>query len=513
MRKKKDVIFRHSVPKVRCAYLEIWRGLIQIPAQAVSVALLGIAVVTVYLVSNQFDHTRAVNLFALSPTEAKIADDVALRSVAHIPAASKVPRSKNSEDDNSILDRATQDEVEAEALVQPKISQHNRKKVQRSQSLYSGSHVSGDPIGVHTGHLANADGLRALKMGPLHMGASDLAALKAEQEQIADTQINGLKAELRSLTENRQQILNSLALQRQSSAVKAAHDEAIADRVRLHRAVGTATTRNLRLAMRAEALARKRAIEARAVARNEVAIAQVERQRAARLEAQQQAAIAAASAAEAAAHERARARRSHRARRYHTAMRAYTSQLQKYVATDMDLLGQLRSAEDSAAVEPHIADSGLWRQPAGPADLPDVDPALFMNNAPLRDEDGLAAFKAVRGATQLSQTSGPAGGGPLGRVLSQELRGLDRLQLAAAKSSAAALPARAARRRPGGGLAEPMKLAMGAEAAAADAAASEGPAAAAAADGVRISAAQRPVALVRIPLGAHEVRRPPPTPP
>ena len=489
--------------------------LIKISPQVSCIGLLGFLFLAGYLESKSSKNLQTT-LFSLSPTEAKVEDDIALQSVVHIPdvKTSKAPSGTQNVHQESILEKASKDEREAEALVAPKKVNANPQKPPLhptpSQSLYSGVHSSGDPLGSHTGHLGNADGLHALKIGPLHLGASDLAALKSEQEHIADTQIYGLRAELRSLTENRREILNSLTLQRQSSAVKAAHDEAIADRVRLHRAVGTAATRNLRLAMRAASLARKRAIEAKAIVRNELAIEQVERQRAARLEAQRQAAIATASAAEAAAVSRARAQRADRTRRYHTAMRAYTAQLQRYVATDMDLLGRLRDAEDSAAVGPHIEGSGLWRQPAGPTDLPDVDPALFMGDAPLRDADSLASYKAVHGATQLSQT--PTGSS-VSRALHQErreLRRLDRLQRDAADGTSANRRRKMSRRRREW-LPNPIKLSIDVADSSSSAAASpytsiEQRDSTALPDGTRISAARRPVALVRIPLGAREVR-------
>ena len=162
-------------------------------------------------------------------------------------------------------------------------------------------------------------------------------------------------------------------------------------------------------------------------------------------------------------------------------------QVQKYVAEDMNALGQLKSAEDKASVRPQL-DTSVWQQPPTPADLPEVDPALFMGNAPLRDADSLANFKETKGTTQLHEMDGSAGDsiGRAARRAHRELARLDQLRSRRQRKHAAASVSPS----------EPIKL---------DTSAVRELDGAALADGEHIRHMKQPVGVVRVPLGGNQV--------
>jgi len=250
----------------------------------------------------------------------------------------------------------------------------------------------------------------------LHDAQGDLSA-------VTQTQLNGLNSELQTLASTKQSIVQSLQLQRQSTAAKMASDSMYANHVRLNRAMSTSSSRQLRSAMRAAQMAEQRAREASVIQANQDAIARLQMQRVASLQSQNQQALAAAANAESQLRAAEAYKRSNVDRRYHSAMAGYTSSLQGSVADDMLTLDRLKVAEEAAAPGPHVI-SSVWEQPPTGSTLPDVDPNLFMNDAPLRDIDSLtdAEYKQKGGTTELAQT---------GAAKTQKLAALPRNQAVA----------------------------------------------------------------------------------
>jgi hypothetical protein len=224
---------------------------------------------------------------------------------------------------------------------------------------------------------------------------------------VTQTQLNGLNNELQSLASTKQNIVNSLTVQRQQTAAKMASDAMYADHVRLNRATATTSSRQMRSAMRAAQMAEQRAREASVIQANQDAIARLQMQRVATFQGQNQMALAAAANSESQLRAAEAYKRSNTDRRYHQAMSGYTSSLQGSVADDMLTLNRLKVAEEAAAPGPHVI-SSVWEQPPTGSTLPDVDPNLFMNDAPLRDIDSLtsAEYTQTAGTTELGQKGG-----------------------------------------------------------------------------------------------------------
>jgi len=131
-------------------------------------------------------------------------------------------------------------------------------------------------------------------------------------------------------------------------------------------------------------------------------------QRVSTLQGQNQMALAAAANSESQLRAAEATKRAGTDRRYHQAMSGYTSSLQGSVADDMLTLNRLKVAEEAAAPGPHVI-SSVWEQPPTGSTLPDVDPDLFMNDAPLRDIDSLTdpEYKQKPGSTaELVQKAG-----------------------------------------------------------------------------------------------------------
>jgi hypothetical protein len=384
-----------------------------------------LALVSVAVLSGHLGTAVAprASLFALDPDELAVNNDAILQSLATTP--SKAAKSwgdvatmdlKSASSDSQMLKQAQADEDEANELAGDDQAQ--------LQALYSGTFSTGDSLGLHTGSLGNYDTLQALQGLPKMVGASmndDHGDLSA----VTQTQLNGLTSELQSLSSSKQSIVNSLALQRQSTAAKMASDAMYADHVRLNRATATTTSRQMRAAMRAAQMAEQRAREASVIQANQDAIAKLQMQRVAALQGQSQMALAAAADAESQMRAAEAAKRAGTDRRYQSAMAGYTSSLQGSVADDMLTLNHLKVAEEAAAPGPHVI-SSVWSKPPMGSTLPDVDPNGnngvvdaagdpwgFMNDAPLRDPDSLMdpEYKQSKASTMsLAQTEGAKGG-------------------------------------------------------------------------------------------------------
>ena len=370
----------------------------------VSLAMLALAAV-VFLTSSipSPNETRSA-LFALDPDELAVNNDAILQSLAVTPGKmakawgnkATAALASASADDNMIL-KAKEDEDEANELAGDDQAQ--------LQALYSGTFNTGDSLGLHTNSLGNYDTMQALQNLPQTMGSAmndDHGDLSA----VTQTQLNGLTSELQSLSSTKQSIVNSLTVQRQATAAKMASDAMYADHVRLNRATATTSSRQMRAAMRAAQMAEQRAREASVIQANQDAIARLQMQRVATLQGQNQMALAAAANAESQLRAAEAYKRSNIDRRYHQAMSGYTSSLQGSVADDMLTLNRLKVAEEAAAPGPHVI-SSVWEKPPVGSTLPDVDPNLFMNDAPLRDIDSLtsAEYKQSPGSTtELAQT-------------------------------------------------------------------------------------------------------------
>jgi hypothetical protein len=343
-------------------------------------------------------------------------------------------------------------------------------------------------------------------------------ASSSDSESDADLKdkLSGLDSKLQSL---------SLASALHPRALSAFSNTRYTDDLRFHSAVNQQDGWGIRQDLNAARVAAKRADEANVIANNEMAIADAQARRVARLQARQAAARNVAAAVEAHMRGAADSRRAAKAGAYDSAMRGFTGKLQGYVAQDMDTLGRLKHVEDSAAFGPHVA-SGLFRQAPTPAGLPDVDPATFMGNAPFRDADSLADYKAAPGSTTELSEQPPAGGADsISRVMRQERRQLARLTKMAAGGAAAALASPtddsdAAGLAPTQALNEqPLSGDAAGPAAAAGQSFTSFPTGEKAADGALgdrdvealddgalIRDARPAVGVVRIPLGAHEVR-------
>lgn len=367
-----------------------------------ALAALAVAAVAVLTASMSEPAPRAA-LFALDPDELAVNNDAILQSLAVTPGKAAKAWGKvattalaSADADNKMLVKAQADQDEASELAGDDQAQ--------LQALYAGTFNTGDSLGLHTASQGNYDTLQALQNLPKTAG-SDLNDDQGDLSAVTQTQLNGLNSELQSLASTKQSIVNSLKLQRQSTAAKMASDSMYADHIRLNRATATTSSRQLRAAMRAAQMAEQRAREASVIQANQDAIARVQMQRVANLQAHNQQALAAAANAESQLRAAEAYKRANVDNRYHTAMAGYTSSLQGSVADDMLTLNRLKVAEEAAAPGPHVI-SSVWEQPPTGSTLPDVDPNLFMNDAPLRDIDSLtdAEYKQKGGTTELAQT-------------------------------------------------------------------------------------------------------------
>lgn len=105
----------------------------------------------------------------------------------------------------------------------------------------------------------------------------------------------------------------------------------------------------------------------------------------------------------------------------------------------MATLGQLKIAEEKAAFGPRIGTS-TWQEPPHSNDLPDIDPSMFMGDAPFRNETTLPEFKQADSTQQLSEQDVPQvtaedNGDSILRVMheaNEELKVLDGRKAAAA---------------------------------------------------------------------------------
>jgi hypothetical protein len=413
--------------------------------------------------------------------------------------------------DSAIITQAKKDEMAAEQL-----AAEDKKELKSVRALSSAQSLRFD---------TDAD------LGPSAPDVSD-GTDASESADDLDKQLSAVDSKLQSL---------NVAPLYQSRSMASFGASRHTDDVRFHTAVNSVDGWSIRRALNAARVAAKRAADAKVIANNEMAIADAESRRVARLRAQQAAARDGAAHVEATMRRASDARRAAKAGAFGSAMRSYTGQLQGFVAKDMDTLGRLKHAEDSAAFGPHVA-SGLWRQAPTPSALPDVDPATFMGDAPFRDADSLADYKAVRpgATTQLAERAPGAGAGgaqaaldgdSIARAMVQERRQLARLtRMASGARGGSALSAAAAGgAAPWGtdaaGLAPTQALEQAAGAGGSGAAPPAGEAftsfATGAArgaaggdvsvsdldDGALITDARPAVGLVRVPLGAHEVRR------
>jgi len=367
-------------------------------------ALAGLALTAVVVLSARMPGNPTA-LYALDPDELQVNNDAILQSLAATPAkaakvwgAAATTALASADDDSKKIAQAQADEDEANELAGDDQAQ--------LQALYSGTFNTGDSLGMHTGSLGNYDTLQALQSLPQTVG-SDMHDQHGDLSAVTQTQLNGLNSELQSLASAKQNIVNSLTVQRQATAAKMASDSMYANHVRLNRATATTSSRQLRASMRAAQMAEQRAREASVIQANQDAIARMQMQRVATLQAQNQQALAAAANSESQLRAAEAYKQAGITRRYHQAMAGYTSNLQGSVADDMLTLNRLKVAEEAAAPGPHVI-SSVWSQPPTGSTLPDVDPSLFMNDAPLRDIDSLtdAEYKQTKGTVELAQKGG-----------------------------------------------------------------------------------------------------------
>ena len=395
-----------------------------------ALAALALAVVVVLTAKIRLTPAPRTALFALGAGELAVDNDAILQSLAATPGRASTAwgsvaasARKSAVADTQMLTQATADEAEAKELASDDQAQ--------LQALYSGTFNTGDSLGLSTGSLGNYDTLQALQSLPKSLGASmhdDHGDLSA----VTQTQLNGLTSELQSLSQQKQSITNSLALQRQQTAAKMASDAMYADHVRLNRATATSTSRQMRAAMRAAQMAEQRAREASVIQANQDAIAKLQMQRIAELQGQNQAALAAAASAESQLRAAEAYKRAGTDRNYQDAMAAYTTSLQSSTADDMLTLNRLKVAEEAAAPGPHVM-SSVWSKPPTGSVLPPIDPngmgavdpdggAVdangepwgFMNDAPLRRFDaepgGLMdpEYKQAAGTSETLKQTGDA---------------------------------------------------------------------------------------------------------
>ena len=395
-----------------------------------ALAALALAAVVVLTANMRLTPAPRTALFALGAGELAVDNDAILQSLAATPGRASTAwgsvaasARKSALADTQMLTQATADEAEAKELASDDQAQ--------LQALYSGTFNTGDSLGLSTGSLGNYDTLQALQSLPKSLGASmhdDHGDLSA----VTQTQLNGLTSELQSLSQQKQSITNSLALQRQQTAAKMASDAMYADHVRLNRATATSTSRQMRAAMRAAQMAEQRAREASVIQANQDAIAKLQMQRIAELQGQNQAALAAAASAESQLRAAEAYKRAGTDRKYQDAMAAYTTSLQSSTADDMLTLNRLKVAEEAAAPGPHVI-SSVWSKPPTGSVLPPIDPngmgavdpdggAVdangepwgFMNDAPLRRFDaepgGLMdpEYKQAAGTSETLKQTGAA---------------------------------------------------------------------------------------------------------
>jgi len=369
------------------------------------VALAALALAAVVFLTATSPQPRTA-LFSLDPDELAVNNDAILQSLAITPGKSarvwgnRVTSALASADaDSRMITKAQADESEANELASDDQAQ--------LQALYSGTFNTGDSLGLHTNSLGNYDTMQALQSLPQTVG-SEMNDDHGDLSAVTQTQLNGLNSELQSLATSKQSIVDSLTVQRQATAAKMASDAMYADHVRLNRATATSSSRQMRSAMRAAQIAEQRAREASVIQANQDAIARLQMQRVATLQGQNQMALAAAANSESQLRAAEATKRAGTDRRYHQAMSGYTSSLQGSVADDMLTLNRLKVAEEAAAPGPHVI-SSVWEQPPTGSNLPDVDPDLFMNDAPLRDIDSLTdpEYKQKPGSTaELVQKGG-----------------------------------------------------------------------------------------------------------
>lgn len=370
----------------------------------VALAALALAAV-VFLTASMPEAQPRTALFSLDPDELAVNNDAILQSLAVTPGkAAKAwgntatSALASADADSKMITKAQADESEANELASDDQAQ--------LQALYSGTFNTGDSLGLHTNSLGNYDTMQALQSLPQTVG-SNMDDNHGDLSAVTQTQLNGLNSELQSLATSKQSIVNSLTVQRQATAAKMASDSMYADHVRLNRATATTSSRQMRGAMRAAQMAEQRAREASVIQANQDAIARLQMQRVATLQGQNQMALAQAANSESQLRAAEATKRAGTDRRYHQAMSGYTSSLQGSVADDMLTLNRLKVAEEAAAPGPHVI-SSVWEQPPTGSTLPDIDPDLFMNDAPLRDIDSLTDPEYMQkpgSTTELAQKS------------------------------------------------------------------------------------------------------------
>ena len=366
--------------------------------QAVLLGILGIAVVAV-IVSLPLRITR-LELFSYDSSHTEWNSAAVLQNLLNAPKmeARRYGHKVQLYDQeaakySAIVAKAKLDEINAE-----KIASEDKQELKSLRSLSR----------IHNSEEDMSDN-------------DDLISTNTDSESSLNSELSDVDSKLQSL---------SFGPAYQPRSLSNFDSSQYTDDLRLHNIANTHDGWGIRRVLNSAREAAKRAQEANVIANNEMAIADAEARRVARLRAQQSAAQDTAARVEAHIRGAATARRAAKASAFGSAMRSYTGQLQGYVAQDMDTLGRLKHAEDSASFGPHIA-SGLFRQPPTPSNLPDVDPSTFMGNAPFRDEGSLADYKAKQpGAmTQLSQEGsiGDVEQGSIDRAMSQERRQLARL--------------------------------------------------------------------------------------
>ena len=216
-------------------------------------ALAGLALTAVVVLSARMPGNPTA-LYALDPDELQVNNDAILQLLAATPAkaakvwgAAATTALASADDDSKKIAQAQADEDEANELAGDDQAQ--------LQALYSGTFNTGDSLGMHTGSLGNYDTLQALQSLPQTVG-SDMHDQHGDLSAVTQTQLNGLNSELQSLASAKQNIVNSLTVQRQATAAKMASDSMYANHVRLNRATATTSSRQLRASMRAAQIGR-----------------------------------------------------------------------------------------------------------------------------------------------------------------------------------------------------------------------------------------------------------------
>jgi hypothetical protein len=294
--------------------------------QALVLGLLAVVSIASVAVFSRHQQS-ATELFHMSASELGWAStDPIVSSLAQNSASSYANAAQNAmasaKHDDNIISEASRDEHAAQAVA--------KKDEAELSSLYQGRYFNtGDPLGLHTNDLPDLESISSLNgRFSMALDAADSDADDTMVNHVTNTQLSGLESELNDLASKKDSIVDSLMLQRQSTAVTAAHDATYADSIRLRRAQNLNIARAIRAAMQAAKIAKVRAREASVIQQNEDAIARIARERAARLSSYRSSSMSGSLQTQSNMRKTVQDQRDAADRRYHSAMGMYTNKLQ-----------------------------------------------------------------------------------------------------------------------------------------------------------------------------------------